>query len=69
MSQPNRFAQKQTTGADQKTRLVSQLWQCRPHMLDTYTVEGLQRQFPKVDARVVEYELTVVRQKRAGEVR
>lgn len=65
----SRFASKQTTGADQKCSLVRQLYECRPHMLDVYTLEELCRRYPKVDARVVEYELTIARQKRAGEPR
>lgn len=57
------------TGADQKVELIQQLWNCRPHMLDTYTVEALQRRYPKVPAKVVEYEFIRARQNRAGEAR
>lgn len=66
---PNRFAQKQTTGADQKASLVSLLYQCRPKALDGFVLEDLQRRHSKVDARVVEYELIRARQNRAGEPR
>ena len=69
MNQASRFAPKPMTGADQKARLISQLWDCRPHMLDVYTLEELLQKFPKVDRRVVEYELIRARQNRAGEPR
>lgn len=64
----NRFAPAAPTGADQKVSLIRQLYECRPHMLALYTVDELRRRYSKVPARVVEYELTIARQKRAGEV-
>lgn len=59
--------EKQVTPALARTQLVSLLYSCRPAMLATYTAESLCRMY-RVDARTAEYELTIARQKRAGEV-
>lgn len=67
--QPNRFAPKQITGDLQKAELVTQLFSCRPHMLDAYRLEDLRRRFSKVDPKVVEYELIRARQHRREELR
>ncbi len=57
------------TAAQHKTQLISLLYSCRPHMLDRYTAEELHRTHSKMSLREVEYELTIARQKRAGEAR
>lgn len=66
---PNRFAPKQRTANDQRAELTSLLWQCRPHMLDIYTVESLSSKYSKLPPKEVECQLVVVRNKRAGEPR
>ncbi len=66
---PSRFAAPQMTGAQQETQLTRQLWECRPHMLDRYELDELCAKYNKVGRKKVEYLLTVVRQKRAGEAR
>ena len=65
----SRFAPPQMTGAQHKNQLLRLLYSCRPHMLDRYTAEELHRTHSKMSLREVEYELTIARQKRAGEVR
>lgn len=67
--QPSRFQPPQRTATDQRASLQSLLYQCRPQMLDQYTVDGLLRTHSKLKAREVEYLLTIARQNRAGEVR
>lgn len=63
------YAPKQRTAADQRQEFTLLLWQCRPHMLDSYSLEYLQNRFRKLPAKEVEATLIVVRQKRAGEAR
>lgn len=67
--QPNRFQPPQRTAADQRHDLHMLLYQCRPHMLDAYTVDSLLRTHSKLKAKEVEYLLTIARQNRAGEAR
>lgn len=64
-----RWAAPQMTAAQHKTQLISLLYSCRPHMLDRFTAEDLHRTHSKMALREVEYELTIARQKRAGEAR
>lgn len=59
---------KQITQAEAEAQMVSFLYNCRPTMLDSLTVESLQRMY-RVAAKVAEYRLTVARQNRQGEAR
>ncbi|MBE7186046.1 MAG: hypothetical protein INR68_16740 [Methylobacterium mesophilicum] len=59
--------QKEVTAAQAKTQLMTLLYSARPAALATFTVEDLCRMY-RVPERVVEYELTIARQKRAGEM-
>lgn len=67
--QPNRFQPPQRTAEDQRNDLRLMLYQCRPHMLDQYTVDGLLRTHSKLKAKEVECLLIVARQNRASEAR
>jgi len=59
---------KQLTQQQAEIQLVSFLYNCRPTMLDSLTVESIQRMY-RVPAKVAEYRLMVARQNRAGEAR
>ena len=65
----NQYTPRQHTAEDQRNDLHLLLHQCRPHMLDRYTVDELLRTHRKLDAKEVEYRLTIARQNRAGEPR
>ncbi|ODP39272.1 hypothetical protein [Sphingomonas turrisvirgatae] len=67
--QASRYGSAEMTGAQHKAQLTRLLYECRPHMLDRYTVDELLRTHSKVPRREVEYLLTIARQKRAGEAR
>ena len=59
---------KQITQAQAEAQMVSFLYNCRPPVLDSLTVESLQRMY-RVTAKVAEWRLTVARQNRQGEAR
>lgn len=59
---------KQLSAQQAEAQMVSFLYNCRPAMLDSLTVDGLARMY-RVQPRVIEWRLTVARQKRAGEAR
>ncbi len=65
----NRYGSPQRTAADHRQALKLMLFSCRPHMLDIYTVDSLQRTHSKLSVKEIEYELLIARQKRAGEAR
>lgn len=69
MSSRYAYAPKQRTANDQRVELTTLLWQCRPRMLDLFTLEELCRKYGKLSAKEVECQLIVVRQKRADEPR
>lgn len=64
----SRYGTNPETVAEARARLVQLLYCCRPHMLDVHTVDSLARTHSKVPLREIEYQLTIARQKRAGEL-
>lgn len=65
----NQYAPRVRTAEDQRNDLQLLLFNCRPHMLDRYTVDELLRTHSKLPVKEVEYRLTIARQNRAGEPR
>lgn len=65
----SRYGSTEMTGAQHKAQLTRLLYECRPHMLDRYTVDDLLCTHSKVPRKEVEYLLTIARQRRAGEPR
>lgn len=59
----SRFADKQIGAAQAKAGLVALLTNCTDANLAAFTVDGLTRMY-RVDAKTVEYELTIARQRR-----
>lgn len=59
---------KQITQEQAEAQMVSFLYNCRPTMLDSLTVESLQRMY-RLTAKTAEYRLLVARQNRQGEAR
>lgn len=59
--------QKEVTAAQAKIQLMTLLYSARPAALAALTVESLCRMY-RVPPKVVEYELQIARQKRAGEM-
>lgn len=64
----SKFPDKRESQRSAKARMVAMLYGCRPAALDRFTVDGLAATH-SVPVREVEYELTIARQKRAGEAR
>lgn len=68
MRRPQRsFPKPDITVAQAKVQLTQFLFGCRPQALADVTVEQLVCRYRGLDARTAEYELTIARQKRAGE--
>lgn len=63
-----RHPDKAITAKEAEAQMVFFLYNCRPTILDSLTVESLQRMY-RVTAKVAEYRLLVARQNRQGEVR
>lgn len=63
----SRYPDKQESAASARIRLQTMLYNCRPHMLATYTADTLAATH-RVPVKDCEYLLTIARQKRAGEL-
>lgn len=69
MTQPNRFAPRARTIVDITLDLDMWLINSRVHAFDATTLEGLQRRYSRLNARVVEAKFNAAIQRRKDEPR
>jgi hypothetical protein len=65
--QRGRYGNADVTAAEGRAQMRQFLYMCRADMLERVTPEELCRRHRGVTVRIAEYELTIARQKRAGE--
>jgi len=64
----HRYPDKRPPVADDRVRMMQQLYMCTPQILKLLDVTTLRQRYPRLPAKEVEYQLTIALQKRAAEL-